>query len=199
MSVISTEAHTENNFFEVGTDQEIKKDPDEVQYDRTERALKQRHAEHYGAYLAREWEKRTGKATLITDGIKRRVLTMSNTPSEDIEKFMDTYAELYNFIEKHGLRKHIFYPIRQYDLEKFLEKINSFTTDSITILVNIAVKESTSKVLALRKKENNIVDEGSSTPAPVVEQIKELTPKQKQKAKEDLASFKKNLLEKATS
>lgn len=160
MSVTNSETHAhDENFIETGTDQEIKKDPDWDQYDKTERVLQQRHAEHYGAYLAQVWEKHTGKATLVTDAIKRRVLNMRQTPAVDMEKYIETYAELCNFIEKHAIDKHIYFPIRQYDLDKFLDKVNSFTTDSITILGNIALKESKSKVLAMRKKDHNIVDE----------------------------------------
>jgi len=200
-SVINnSDTHThDENFIETGTDQEIKKAPEEPAYDKTERIAKQRHAETYSTFLARTWEKHTGKETLVTDTLKRRVLTISTTmPAADLEKFMETYGELYNFIERHDLRKHIYYPIRQYDLEKFLEKINSFTTDSFTVLGNITVKESTSKVLALWKKDHNIVDERTPPPPPPEEKV-ELTAEQKQKAKDKLQGFKNNLVEKVTT
>ncbi len=187
VSVINN-AHThENNFSDDGD-----------QYDKTERVLQQRHAEHYGAYLAQVWEKHTGKATLVTDAIKRRVLNMRQTPAVDMEKYIETYAELCNFIEKHAIDKHIYFPIRQYDLDKFLDKVNSFTTDSITILGNIAVKESKSKVLAMRKKDHNIVDERTPPPPPPDEKV-EFTAEQKQKAKDKLQGFKNNLVEKVTT
>lgn len=110
-------------------------------------------------------------------------------PATDIEKFIETYTGVLDFIDKNNLRKDIYYPIRQYDLEKFMDKINSFTSDTLTILGNISHHESKSKVMAIYKDKHKIKDKIVKKKENKKEETKGMDAEQKQKA---IAMLKKS-------
>lgn len=191
----SSGTHKKNNWDE--------KKPDQVNdFDITRRAAWKRNAEIVARHVARQRGDETGKETVANDQLVKKVKTLqSTTPGIDLTEYIKNYSEAIDFIERHKIQKHFYYPIHTWTIIEFLDKLNKFTGGRDAALyatINFRSKWLLKELLA-KDNDKGITERDTPTTPPTAPPDKPpaMDPEAKSRAMEVLRNAKSNFTSKS--
>lgn len=100
-----------------------------------------RNVEVWWKQLINKWNSITGKEEIMNEELKKSIYNIQSIPLSTFEERVNKYQSLCDRIQSTHTEKLFYYPIWEWDLLKFISKINLFYWDDSIIISKIAHKD----------------------------------------------------------